>query len=344
MRLFWFIKRERTCVWRILRVRCTSIGKSCKIQSIIAASPCTIRVPEARCRREQGGTIVIQKDAQVEELIDNSGLTRIAGALKDLTMLSNRITTSPFGEEEVPVGVSRIGGEPDLPAGTQWPMYEQQPLTFIAQIRLEEVPYKPEILPQNGLLSFFYNAVDQPWGYGPEHAGQWKVIHTESTNELERITPPDQVKQDGDFEALAVTFSVQTTLPSWNTLAVRRMDLNEAEIDQYSELMENITEYNAPGFPIHRLLGHADQVQGEMQLKCQLVTHGIDCGDPSGYRHPRRQELEPGAEGWKLLLQIDSEEDIGMTWGDFGMIYFWIHEEALKRRDFDSVWVVLQCG
>ncbi len=286
----------------------------------------------------------MSKDPKIEELIDNSGLTRIAEPLKELTMLSNRMTTSPTEHEEVPIGSSRIGGQPDLPSGVQWPMVGEQPLTFIAQIRLEDVPWKPDNLPQSGLLSFFYNAVDQPWGYDPRHAGNWKVIYSADTAALECLIPPEQVKQDGEFEPLAVEFSVQTTLPSWHTLAVRRMDLSEAEIDLYMELTEKITEHNAPGFPIHRFLGQPDPVQGEMQLKCQLVTHGIDCGDPTGYRDPRRQELEPGAEGWKLLLQIDSEEETGMTWGDFGMIYFWIHEEDLKRGDFDQVWLVLQCG
>lgn len=286
----------------------------------------------------------MQKDSQVEALIDSSGLTRIAAPLKKLTMLSNRMTASPIENGEVPIGYSRIGGQPDLPAGVQWPTVGEQPLSFIAQIRLKDVPWKPGILPPDGLLSFFYNAVDQPWGYDPQHAGNWKVIYSAEIAALERLMPPEQLERDRDFEPLAVEFSVQTTLPSWNTLAVRRMDLTEAEIDLYIKLIEDITEHNAPGFPIHRFLGEPDPVQGEMQLKCQLVTHGIDCGDPTGYRDPRRKELEPGAEGWKLLLQIDSEEETGMTWGDFGMIYFWIHEEDLKRGDFDQVWVVLQCG
>ncbi|OWR32359.1 hypothetical protein CDO73_01750 [Saccharibacillus sp. O23] len=286
----------------------------------------------------------MQKDPEVQALIERGGLDRIAESLQRLTKLSNRMTTVPTSDEEIPPGRSKIGGRPDLLAGTPWPLHNGKPLTFIAQIRLEDAPLTAENLPQSGLLSFFYDAAEQPWGYSPKHAGSWKVMYTADTEALERVSPPAESGHDGDLEPLSVEFSVQTTLPDWNTLAVRRMDLNEEEIDLYIELMEQITEHNAPGFPIHRFLGNPDQVQGEMQLKCQLVTHGIDCGSPVGYRDPRRAELEPGADGWKLLLQIDSEDDTGMTWGDFGMIYFWIHEDDLKRGDFDNVWVVLQCG
>ncbi|NGZ77684.1 YwqG family protein [Saccharibacillus alkalitolerans] len=286
----------------------------------------------------------MRKDENVLKMIEESGLDRIAGELKELTRLSNRIRTEAGDDDKPALGRSKIGGRPDLPGGTEWPLQGGRPLTFIAQIRLEDVPWKTDLLPQKGLLSFFYDAADQPWGYDPQHAGGWKVLYAADADLLQRRSAPEGTEHDGDFEPLNVEFSVQTTLPHWNTLAVRRMELTGDEIDLYIKLMEQITDHNAPGFPIHRLMGWPDQVQGEMQLECQLVTHGIYCGNPIGYRDPRRQELEPGAEGWKLLLQIDSEDDIGMTWGDFGMIYFWIREDDLAKGDFDKVWVVLQCG
>ena len=47
---------------------------------------------------------------------------------------------------------------------------------------------------------------------------------------------------------------------------------------------------------------------------------------------------------WRLLLQIDSDENCEMMWGDVGRIYFWIKTEDLKNRDFEKVWLILQCG
>ena len=81
-----------------------------------------------------------------------------------------------------------------------------------------------------------------------------------------------------------------------------------------------------------------------MQLHCQLVSHGLSIGNLEGYFDPRRATLESGVEDWQLLLQIDSDEDnLGVIWGDAGLVYFWIRKQDLEKRDFSNVWLVLQC-
>jgi hypothetical protein len=95
---------------------------------------------------------------------------------------------------------------------------------------------------------------------------------------------------------------------------------------------------------IHRLLGHPDPVQGDMKFECQLVTNGLYCGDSSGYQDARAKELRGGAAEWRLLLQVDSQDEAGMMWGDVGRIYYWIKHSDLLRRDWDLSWLVLQCG
>ncbi len=93
----------------------------------------------------------------------------------------------------------------------------------------------------------------------------------------------------------------------------------------------------------HRLLGHPDPIQGEMQLECQVVSHGLYCGDHTGYEAPKAAELKARAINWHLLLQVDSEQAAGMMWGDVGRLYYWIRSEDLKAGNFDNVWLVLQC-
>ena len=66
----------------------------------------------------------------------------------------------------------------------------------------------------------------------------------------------------------------------------------------------------------NKLLGYSDNIQGEMELECELVTNGLYCGNASGYTDPKRKMLEPNAKKWRLLLQIDSNEENGMMWGD----------------------------
>ncbi len=95
----------------------------------------------------------------------------------------------------------------------------------------------------------------------------------------------------------------------------------------------------------HKLLGHSDNIQGDMELECQLVSHGEYCGDSDdAYESERGKALAPGAADWVLLLQIDSDEDnCDMMWGDSGRLYLWIRQDDLAARAFGKSWLVLQC-
>ena len=97
--------------------------------------------------------------------------------------------------------------------------------------------------------------------------------------------------------------------------------------------------------PLHQLGGYANpQQSAEMYNECQLVSNGLYCGDASGYNDSRAIELLKNADEWTLLLQIDSDDDTGMMWGDVGMLYFWIKKEDVKSCNFKNTWMILQCG
>jgi uncharacterized protein YwqG len=53
--------------------------------------------------------------------------------------------------------------------------------------------------------------------------------------------------------------------------------------------------------------------------------------------------LEKGAQDWILLLQVDSDDDAQMMWGDAGMLYFWIRRQDLAQAAFGKAWCILQC-
>ncbi|WP_055108630.1 YwqG family protein [Paenibacillus ihumii] len=284
------------------------------------------------------------KDNKVIDIIQNSELCRVKNEIAMLSMNSIRMTPEITEDQNIPLGMTKIGGQPDLPASINWPSINGSYLSFIAQINLNEISMLQNVLPKNGLLSFFYDAFEQPWGFDPKDAGRWKVIYIEETHELERKATAAKLAEEGIFGTCKIRFSVQTTVPSWESIAIKQLNLNENENDLYIQLAEEVFEHNDSNGTIHRILGHPDQIQGEMKLECQLVSNGLYCGDLTGYQDPRKEILESGAESWKLLLQIDSEEDIGMMWGDVGRIFFWIHEDDLKRNDFNKVWLVLQCS
>jgi len=98
------------------------------------------------------------------------------------------------------------------------------------------------------------------------------------------------------------------------------------------------------GAPKHQVAGYPSPVQGDdMELECQLVTHGLYCGDPSGYQDPRAVSLRDGAKDWRLLFQFDSDDELDVMWGDAGTLYYWVEREAAARGDFSNAWLILQC-
>lgn len=243
------------------------------------------------------------------------------------------------------IGASKLGGKPDLPFDFVWPQANGQYLAFIAQLNLHDFKtYDIEKrLPGQGMLYFFYNNDQQPWGYDPADRDHWRVYHVDvGISELVRTDFPDELGPEGGFEPGVLSFYREDTIPGWNLLLADQLGFDSEESDLYCDLTEEING-NEDDI-IHRVLGYPQELQDGMQLQCQLVTNGIYCGNSTGYEDPRREELEAGAGQWQLLFQVSSEEDLGMMWGDMGRLYFWITEESLNARDFDKVWLILQCG
>jgi hypothetical protein len=79
-----------------------------------------------------------------------------------------------------------------------------------------------------------------------------------------------------------------------------------------------------------------------MELDCQLVASGLDLTEGQGYYDPRRDELEPGAAEWRLLLQLSSDPELGLDMGMFRRLYVWIREPDLLAGNFTAVRPMLQ--
>lgn len=253
----------------------------------------------------------------------------------------------------VPIGASKLGGLPDLPPGTPWPRRGERPLMFLAQFNLADLP-KPDVqpgLPASGLLSFWYDTADEPWGFDPKDRGSFQVLYTDApTDQLHRTDLPEFVRGDLDHDPHWEwkPFSecgIQTSGPLDYNLDRLKEDLYDADNDESQDLAERLDDMLSEPKGFHRLLGWADTIQGEMTLNCQLVSNGIYLGRaiPEADK-ARADQLATGAPDWTLLLQLDTDEDgPGWMWGDAGRLYYWIRKQDLARADFSNVWGVLQC-
>jgi uncharacterized protein YwqG len=223
-------------------------------------------------------------------------------------------------------------------------MWNGDPLHFLAQLDLAELSRFPALqaLPATGRLYFFYNADTQPWGFDPKDEGSWRVILDDGPKSgLAPRDPPESRATAVPFRLCKVAFREFLSIPSPADKRVWPDPLPEQVSDKYLDFW---MASEGESEPSHQILGHAYEIQNPMELECQLVSHGLYLGDLLGYDDPRVKALEAGAKDWRLLFQLDYDDNAEMMWGDGGRLYFWIRDQDLRACNFDRVWMILQCG
>ena len=239
---------------------------------------------------------------------------------------------------------SYLGGRPPAFPGLQWPDKDGRPLGFLACIDLSQVG-AIDWLPRAGLLLFFYDLDKQPWGFDPKDGGGWAVIHLVDSTEVTGVAAfPAGLEADWRLPRRDITFRVASIPPPWELAPLDSPDHTDEQAERLWNALDDLREAQYGPGPKHQIGGYPKPIQGaEMELECQLASNGIYVGDPSGYQDPRVAALREGAKDWRLLLQVDSDDDLNVMWGDVGMIYFWVREQDARRGDFTKTWLILQC-
>ena len=249
-----------------------------------------------------------------------------------------------------------MGGWPDLPASIPWPFETERPLSgrdrffntqntkslgplsFIAQLNLSEISALDEdgLLPKSGWLYFFYSDEQDVWGFDPRDSSGFKVLYFDGDRaELMRNEFPEGLSKYSRFSPCVLNAVRELSLPGFWSNEIDGFFRSAADRDAFYDLRED-------GI-INKVLGYADAVQNEMELECEIVTNGFYTGDGIKHDDPRRKSEKQAVADWRLLLQVDSNDDCGMMWGDVGRIYFWIRKEDLLNRRFDKSWFQYQC-
>ena len=284
----------------------------------------------------------------VMEWARSRDLSRVAKLIDDSLMNSIRIRCTAAHDDSFETCRSKIGGAPDLLHGVDWPLGKDGPMAFVAQLNMQEVSHldTAKVLPPKGVLHFFYDNVAQRWGFGPDDYGGWRVLYSiGDPRQFKRTDPPPGLPEESRFLASSADFSNEWTLPPIGSLQTERMRFTNSETWAYIDMLNDLSTLYGSDEQINRLIGHPDATQGGgMQVECQLASNGLDVGSSSGYADPRVPELKKGADDWIMLLQMDSENESGMMWGDMGRIFYWIRKQDLARLDFTKVWLVLQCS
>ncbi len=274
----------------------------------------------------------------VIELLERHLPPLYADAIKAYVRPTIRLKTQPSSTTSLPIGSSRIGGLPDLAPSTTWPISridKGQPLHFVAQIRLADVkPFDVEgLLPPDGLLSFF------------ERYDEGLVLYTLESDiaYLQQRTPVAELPEKRSFlsrifnlqpeqsvfETCEVIASLEFTFPIGrepHLLKLRETIHAELPPEQVFDetLLENFFALNHEELSTRRnqMLGFPQGVTDEY---FELPGDNLD------------ESLE-----WMLLIQLDSDENSLMNWGELGKIYFYIHQQDLKDSRFDRVKVITE--
>lgn len=251
---------------------------------------------------------------------------------------------------------SKFGGKPAVPKDFAWPRFEAEnydgetanrPLSFLCQINLREIHAfdKENLLPDAGILLFFYEQESGRWGFDPEDKGCSRVYYFEETDSLTPAELPCDLKEEYRVKEYDLSFSARNSYPFYEEFGCHaHADCDWSTYDRAVEAL---------GYAFvceqHKLLGYADLIQSEMLTECERTARGLYCGDAKSYANTPdavKADIASSAKDWILLFQMASimDGDFELMIGDLGNLYFYIRREDLKARDFGKVWLVAQCG
>ncbi|WP_215113629.1 YwqG family protein [Exiguobacterium sp. s63] len=239
----------------------------------------------------------------IEQFIQEHELQNGEDILRAFTKRVNLTLVPRTTREEVRIGYSKFGGHPDLPNAD---LHPGENMTFLAQFRLSDLAEFESVdaLPKEGLLSFFYDLEEQPWGDADERH-LWRVVYTEDT-QLERVRVGEALNER------AVSFK--------ESYAENGYDLYELMEEEVYEAFEELFDREE----LHAIGGHPSEVQGDVFEEVQ-ETYGERFDDPF------------------LLFQMDTSEELDIMFGDAGMLYFLIPNDALRAKRFEETEIIMQC-
>lgn len=306
-------------------------------------------------------------DDPIEELQGLAGFRERAErcGLQEHTALLERIARTGIRFELercelalLPEQSTYFGGDPDVPATFAWPTFNECPLTFIAQFDLAQLGELMSLpMPAAGLLSVFYEAVEQPWGFRPTDAGScvimWLPPGTATSRrrrppypgENDRTPPP--YYNDVELNPCRAAPRVALTLPHVEHPLlipilgerVTNWFSSSPEIDAYSALRHSLGCYGGT-----QLFGYPGEIQNPLEVESEYVSNG-GLGFAEGNLSQddvENPELVARAYEWELVLSVDSEETtLGVMWALSGAVYFLNRATATRERDFTRPWAIV---
>jgi hypothetical protein len=270
---------------------------------------------------------------------------------------------------EAPLGQTRLGGTPDLPAGVDWPCDDEGKLgNFFGQLDLADLALRinDPALPREGLLSLFmtrYSSAADPVVV--------KAILTPDGVPLVRHAAPQSEDDFADpytglLESVSIRFEAGFSLPFHERDFRRTLESVAPDVESY--LLQNAVERSEDEGLIGQLLGYAAPGNGTNfyrnlhfhrtgQSSLQHLDHWDTWADfeasedrYAGMRKVKERspadlekihwlcdhqsDIAGAAAQWRLLLRIDSNHVMRFNMNDWDPIYFFVPLADLAQGAF----------
>lgn len=218
-----------------------------------------------------------------------------------------------------------LGGLPTLPDEIAWPYYKNTPMHFIAQLNLASLPALGTYdVPKTGTMFFFHDTIVYPVSENSIEGTRVIYIDDDVSKFPRRPYPkfPKIDKKDAAFwyegkhgyKYWPIFPVVIDTYPSWLE------DVDVEILDLYRDKCD---------------LAFGAQIE---RLKHLTVPH--EASPLNSYSKHQWLGAMPDEEYSRtvLLLTVDCDDGIGLTYGDCETISFTMNLADLKARNFDRVY------
>ncbi len=292
-------------------------------------------------------------ETKLKQLLERHEAPELEQYLRDHQRPLVKLIRGDKGHERI--GHSRFGGSPDLPEQLEWPQSKNgEKMTLIAQLNLAQLQAEIQdeeyqgvhssLLPKQGMLYFFLGEGET--AHNIEH----QVIYWQETDmsqlqyqEYEGFTiweEEDEIK----FEAYEVHAHADVEFPNYGYSTLHLVD-QDTLTDESEEAYMLITEEMdwKPENKMGQLFGYAEGQHGDGELVATSYlyngkyTYRPDDDRKRLLKHFDGDEarLQEELDNVYMLLEVDSDQEIGFLWWDAGYLQFFIRKEDLLAGRFD---------
>ncbi|KKO51051.1 YwqG family protein [Paenibacillus sp. DMB20] len=283
---------------------------------------------------------------KLEQQLKEHGFEHALNYLMETTRQGVRCAKNGKADYTKP-GRSRVGGDPDLPPTFAWPLTSDgKPMTFLVQLNMQDTAQRDanEWLPKTGMLSFFLG-IDEP-AYNIEHRVIW--FDESELLTVVRREPPGETALEETYAGFDLAERSSLEPPNYAYMDEDQVESENADYEDYEDLLFEIRDEGDDdiiqvfGYPT----GQHDDAEYEAAL--YLLT-----GEPYEYSMDKaltkiaahfggdKTKAKQEVADMLMLLELETDDDVGFCWWDAGVLHFFIRKEDLIAGRFDRTYCSL---